>query len=178
MNTLRKILVIACTIALAAFGVAACGSKKDQGGGGGGGGGGEINIALTSFPDYVDPQLSYTVEGWEVLWNVYTPLLTYKHAKGKDGTQVVPALAEDMPDISPDGKTYKLKLRPNMKYSDGTPIKASDFAYGIQRLFKTDSGGSVFYDVIVGATDYADGKAQTRSAASRPTTTPATSPSS
>ena len=150
--------MIACIIALAAFGVAACGSEKSEGGGGGEGGG-EINIALTSFPDYVDPQLSYTVEGWEVLWNVYTPLLTYKHAKGKEGTQVVPALAEDMPDISPDGKTYKLKLRPNMKYSDGTPIKASDFAYGIQRLFKADSGGSVFFDVIVGATDYAEGKA-------------------
>ena len=136
MKALRKILVIACVIALTAFGAAACG-KKSEGGGGGGGGGGEINIALTSFPDYVDPQLSYTVEGWEVLWNVYTPLLTYKHAKGKDGTQVVPALAENMPDISPDGKTYKLKLRSNMKYSDGTPIKASDFTYGIQRLFKS-----------------------------------------
>src|SRR4029078_764263 len=114
----------------------------------------------TSFPDYVDPQLSYTVEGWEGLWNVYTPLLTYKHAKGDAGTEVVPGLAKDMPDISPDGKTYKLKLRPNMKYSDGTPIKASDFAYAIQRLFKADSGGSVFYDNIEGATDYADGKAQ------------------
>ena len=66
-----------------------------------------------------------------------------------------------MPEISPDGKTYKLKLRPNMKYSDGTPIKASDFTYAIQRLFKADSGGSVFFDVIVGAKDYADGKADT-----------------
>jgi peptide/nickel transport system substrate-binding protein len=66
-----------------------------------------------------------------------------------------------MPEVSPDGKTYKLTLRPNMKYSDGTPIKASDFTYAIQRLFKTDSGGSVFYDVIVGASDYADGKANT-----------------
>ncbi|OBF28218.1 ABC transporter substrate-binding protein [Mycobacterium sp. ACS1612] len=160
MNTLRKVVAIACITPLAAFGVAACGSDKG-GGGGGGAGGGDINIALTSFPDYVDPQLSYTVEGWEVLWNVYTPLLTYKHAKGKDGTQVVPALAEKMPDISPDGKTYKLKLRSNMKYSDGTPIKASDFTYGIQRLFKADSGGSVFLKVIVGAQDYADGKAQT-----------------
>ena len=64
MNTLRKVLVIACTITLAAFGVAACGSEKGEGGGGGGGGGGEISISLSSFPDYVDPQLSYTVEGW------------------------------------------------------------------------------------------------------------------
>ena len=66
MSTLRKILLITCVVALAAFGAAACG-KKSEGGGGGGGGGGEINVALTSFPDYVDPQLSYTVEGWEVL---------------------------------------------------------------------------------------------------------------
>ena len=96
-----------------------------------------------------------------MLWNVYTPLLTYKHARARTGTQVVPGLAEDMPEISADGKTYKLKLRPNMKYSDGTPIKASDFTYAIQRLFKADSGGSVFFDVIVGAKEYADGKADT-----------------
>ena len=91
MNTLRKAegLVIVCIMPLAAFGVAACGSDKG-GGGGGGGGGGDINITATSFPDYIDPQLSYTLEGWEVLWNVYTPLLTYKHAKGKEGTEVVP----------------------------------------------------------------------------------------
>jgi peptide/nickel transport system substrate-binding protein len=66
-----------------------------------------------------------------------------------------------MPEVSADGKTYKLTLRPNMKYSDGTPIKASDFTYAIQRLFKADSGGSVFYEPIVGASDYADGKADT-----------------
>ena len=114
---------------------------------------------MTSFPDYVDPQLSYTVEGWEVLYNTYTPLLTYKHAKGEAGAEVVPGLAKDMPEVSADGKTYKLTLRPNMKYSDGTPIKASDFAYAIQRLFKADSGGSVFYESIVGAKDYADDKA-------------------
>ena len=114
---------------------------------------------MTSFPDYVDPQLSYTLEGWEVLYNVYTPLLTYKHDKGEAGTEVVPGLAKDLPQVSNDGKTYKLALRPNMKYSDGTAIKASDFTYAIQRLFKADSGGSVFYEPIVGASEYADGKA-------------------
>ena len=88
-------------------------------------------------------------------------MLTYKHEAGDAGTEVVPGLAEGMPEISADGKTYKLKLRPNMKYSDGTPIKASDFSYAIQRLFKADSGGSVFYDIIVGAKDYAEGKADT-----------------
>jgi len=153
---LRNIVAVGIVVTSATFGVAACGGKS-----GGGGQGGDINVSMTSFPDYVDPQLSYTLEGWEVLWNVYTPLLTYKHQKGDAGTDIVPGLAKDMPQISPDGKTYKLTLRPNMKYSDGTPIKASDFAYAIKRLFKADSGGSVFYEGIVGATDFADGKADT-----------------
>lgn len=155
MKSTRRVLTIASVAALAVFGVAACGggessTAKD---------GGEINVSMTSFPDYIDPQLSYTLEGWEVLYNTYTPLLTYKHAKGEEGTEVVPGLAKSLPEVSPDGKTYKLTLRPNMKYSDGTPIKASDFTYAIQRLFKADSGGSVFYGVIAGADDYAEGKA-------------------
>lgn len=154
----RSVIAIGSVAAVAAFGVASCGSKS---GGGGGSTGGDINVSMTSFPDYVDPQLSYTLEGWEVLWNVYTPLLTYKHQKGDGGTDIVPGLAKDMPQISPDGKTYKLTLRPNMKYSDGTPIKASDFTYAIKRLFKANSGGSVFYEGIVGATDFADGKSDT-----------------
>jgi peptide/nickel transport system substrate-binding protein len=157
MSKLRKLLAIASITALAPFGVVACGGGNK---GATGGGGGEINVSMTSFPDYVDPQLSYTLEGWEVLWNVYTPLLTYKHAAGDAGTEVVPGLAKDMPEISADGKTYKLTLRPNMKYSDGTPIKASDFTYAIKRLFKADSGGSVFFEGIVGAKDFADGKAE------------------
>ena len=160
MSKLRKAITIVGITAMATFGVVACGGGK-SGGGGGGAKGGDINVTMTSFPDYVDPQLSYTLEGWEVLWNTYTPLLTYKHQKGDPGTDVVPGLAKDMPEISADGLTYKLTLRPNMKYSDGTPIKASDFTYAIKRLFKADSGGSVFYEGIVGAKDFADGKSDT-----------------
>ena len=159
MSKLRKVLAVASITALAGFGIAACGGGNKSSSGTSASEGGDVNVSMTSFPDYIDPQLSYTLEGWEVLWNVYTPLLTYKHQAGDAGTEVVPGLAKDMPEISADGRTYKLTLRPNMKYSDGTPIKASDFSYGIQRLFKADSGGSVFYQGIVGATDYADGKA-------------------
>ncbi|CAN5393219.1 ABC transporter substrate-binding protein [soil metagenome] len=158
-TALRKVTVLSCIAVVATFGVAACGG--DEGSSDGSGGGGEINISMTSFPDYIDPQLSYTLEGWEVLYNTYTPLLTYKHAKGEEGTAVVPGLAEGMPEISDDGTTYKLKLRSDMLYSDGTPIKASDFTYAIQRLFKADSGGSVFYSGIVGAPEYAEGTADT-----------------
>lgn len=158
MHTLRRALTLLAVAAVATAGVSACGGSKTESATPGGQAGGEVKVTMTSFPDYVDPQLSYTVEGWEVLWNAYTPLLTYRHAKGDDGTDVVPGLAKEMPKISDDGKTYALTLRPNMKYSDGSPIKAGDFTYAIKRLFKANSGGSVFYEGIVGATDFAEGK--------------------
>ena len=160
MRNLRKVAAIGSIAALAALGLAACGDD-DGGGGGGGKEGGELSGTVTSFPDSLDPQDSYTLEGWEALYNTYVPLLTYKHTSGEPSTEVVPALATDMPKISPDGTTYTLTLRKGMKYSDGTPIKASDFRFSIERLFDLDSGGSPFFEKIVGASEYADGKADT-----------------
>ena len=158
MRKLRKVAVLGLATAVAAIGLAACGGGSSSSSSSGKEGG-EVNGTLTSFPDYLDPQLSYTLEGWEGLWNVYVPLLTYPHGNGDETTKVVPGLAESLPTISPDGKTYTLTLRKGMKYSDGTPIVASDFPYAIQRLFKLDSGGAPFFENIVGAEDYANGKA-------------------
>ena len=59
----------------------------------------------------MDPALTYTVNGIEPLWLVYTPLITYAREEGQAGAKLIPGLAEDLPDISADGKTYKLKLR-------------------------------------------------------------------
>ena len=147
-----------CVAAICLAGITSCGSRDRDGNGGSGG---TITMSMTTFPDHLDPQVGYTLDSWEVLWNTYVPLLTYRHTKGQAGTEVVPGLAKDMPQISDGGATYKLTLRPHMKYSDGTPIRASDFAHAIKRVFKTRSGGSVFYKTIVGARDFANGTADT-----------------
>jgi peptide/nickel transport system substrate-binding protein len=164
-------LSLACA---ATFGLAACGGDDDDdsagtttGGapaatdGGDGKTGGTITTAYTSFPDYLDPALSYTQEGWQTLWTVYTGLLTYNHAEGAEGATVVPGLAEEMPDISADGKTYTLKLRSGLKYSDGKAVKAADFEHAIKRMLNLESGGSSFFLGIEGAEKYVkDGKAR------------------
>ena len=44
------------------------------------------------------------------------------------------------------------------KYSDGTPVRASDFRFAIERLFRLNSPGSTFYTGIVGAEQFAKTK--------------------
>jgi peptide/nickel transport system substrate-binding protein len=113
-----------------------------------------FRVAQDTGTDYLDPGLSYTVEGWFVMWNVYLPLLGYKHVNGPDGATIVPYLAKDLPQVSSDGKTYMLTLRKGLKYSDGTPVKASDFATTIERDYKVDSPGVGFFSNIVGADQF------------------------
>jgi len=110
-----------------------------------------FRIAYDTGIDYLDPGLSYTVEGWQIMWNVYLPLLGYTHVNGPDGATIVPYLAQDLPKVTDGGKTYTMTLRKGLKYSDGTPVKASDFAATIERDFKVDSPGVGFFGNIVGA---------------------------
>lgn len=149
--------------ALSMFAIAACGGDDDDDNGGGGSSGGEaksggsITISQTSQPDFLDPALTYTVNGIEPLWLVYTPLLTYKHAEGEEGQQLIPGVAEDLPKISKDGKTYELTVRKGLKYSDGSPVKASDFEHAVKRVLNLESGGSAFFYPIEGAQAYLEG---------------------
>jgi peptide/nickel transport system substrate-binding protein len=110
----------------------------------------DFRIAYDTGIDYLDPSLSYTVQGWSILWNVYLPLLGYKHVNGPDGATLVPYLAKDLPKVSADGKTYTFTLRKGLKYSDGTPVKASDFPKTIERDYAVNSPGVGFFGNIVG----------------------------
>jgi peptide/nickel transport system substrate-binding protein len=148
------LIAVICLAAVISIGLVACGSSGSSSGKEGG----TLNGTYAGFPDYLDPALSYTAEGWTAMADVYIPLLTYKHAEGTEGSEVIPGLAKEMPKISNGGKTYTLFLRPGLKYSDGTPVKASDFTYAVERLFKTNSGGSPFYTGIVGAEKFAETK--------------------
>lgn len=156
----KKLVVVTAVLAaalIASFGVIGCGGGGSDGGGGDGEGGGILNATYNGMPDYLDPALSYTAEGWTAMNEVYIPLLTYKHANGAAGSEVIPGLAKDLPEITNGGKTYTLFLRPGLKYSNGEPVKASDFPFAVERMLKLNSGGSSFYtSSIVGAEKFAE----------------------
>jgi peptide/nickel transport system substrate-binding protein len=120
--------------------------------------GGTLTGTYTAFPESLDPGLSFSLEGATALQNVYIPLLTYAHANGAAGTKLIPGLAKELPQIDQGGKRYTLYLRSGLQYSDGTPVKASDFRFVVERLFRINSVGSTFFTSIVGAESFAKTK--------------------
>ncbi|HET9591561.1 MAG TPA: ABC transporter substrate-binding protein [Solirubrobacterales bacterium] len=140
-------MLLACAV------LAGCGSSS-----GGSSGGGTLTGTYTAFPESLDPGLSFSLEGATALQNVYIPLLTYAHAEGTAGTKLIPGLAKDLPRIDQGGRRYTLFLRPGLQYSDGTPVKASDFRFVVERLFRVNSVGSTFFTGIVGAEQFAKTK--------------------
>lgn len=132
--------------------LAGCGSAGDSDGDR------VLRGTYVGFPDYLDPGLSFTLEGATAMHNSYLPLLTYAPESGKAGTELIPGLAKALPTIDQGGRRYTLFLRPGLEYSDGTPVRASDFRFSIERLFRLNSAGSSFYTDIVGAERFAKTK--------------------
>jgi peptide/nickel transport system substrate-binding protein len=66
----------------------------------------------------------------------------------KDGVGLEPDLAEKWT-LSPDNVTYTFNLRDGLKFSDGSPLKASDVKFSLERLRDTkDSVMGSMYKVI------------------------------
>jgi peptide/nickel transport system substrate-binding protein len=149
-----RFLALAAATALIAAG---CGSGSSSGSSAAGVvNGGILQAGIPGNPDHLDPALSYTNEGWEILEATNNGLLTFKKASGGAGATVVPDIASAMPTVTDGGKTYTFHLRSGVMF--GAPInrevKPSDFKFSIERLFRVDSGGVGFYTGIVGANSY------------------------
>ena len=76
----------------------------------------------------LDPGLSTETVNRYALAHLYAGLCK----KLEDGS-VVPDLAVGEPEVSEDGLTYTIKLKDGLVWSDGEPITAHDFVFGINR---------------------------------------------
>jgi peptide/nickel transport system substrate-binding protein len=108
----------------------------------------------------LDPQVAWSNYSLDVIYDTYIPLLTYKHAGGRAGSDVIPGLAQALPRITDHGRTYTLHLRKGLRYSDGEPVRASDFKFAVERMFRLEFGAAFygpghFFEDIVGAERFA-----------------------
>jgi ABC-type transport system substrate-binding protein len=107
----------------------------------------------------LDPALLQDTQSLQVVNLVYTALLRLDQYNN-----VVPDLAAAMPTVSNGGKTYTYKIRPDAKFSDGTPVTAQDFVYSWTRALskKEQSPLAMSYmGTIVGAAALNAGKTST-----------------
>lgn len=79
-------------------------------------------------PTTLDIDKTTTVAEGNLMRDLYEGLVVYD-AKAK----VVPGAAESW-EVSEDGLTYTFKLREDAKWSNGDPVKASDFVFAFRRL--------------------------------------------
>jgi peptide/nickel transport system substrate-binding protein len=153
-----------CAAALAAVALATgCGGSAGPGQAGHGSQATAITVLTSSVPPSLDPGVAFGQRAMAADWLAYTPLLTYAHARGVTGTQPIAGLATDLPTITDSGTTYSLTLRPGLVYSGGAPVKASDFAWAVERAIKLGWPGAPRYILgrVVGATEFAQGRAAT-----------------
>src|SRR3984885_8025073 len=92
-------------------------------------------IANAVKVDTLDPEANSVNESIWLDQNLYSRLLQ----PNSTGTGLLPDLASSWK-IAPDGLTYTFNLRTDAKFSDGTPVTASDVVYSIKRA-RAFSGG-------------------------------------
>jgi YVTN family beta-propeller protein len=76
----------------------------------------------------------------------YDGLVAYRRAGGSAGTALVPNLAGGLPVRSPDGRTYRFRLRPKLRFSNGAPVTPADVRASLARLLAFGDPGS--YDEL------------------------------
>ena len=94
---------------------------------------------LTVVGDYLperDPVHAYDPFAIPALATVYDGLVALRRSGGAAGLTLVPDLALTLPRPAGGGTTYTFTLRPGIRYSNGTPVRASDFRRGIQRQLR------------------------------------------
>lgn len=169
----RTVLLALAVFALLAVSVA-CGDDDDDEGGSTGAGntpgtsgqasgqpkrGGEITIQHRPFGSF-DPH--FTAFGRDISQQGMVFRGLYKLDR-EDRLQ--PELAAALPQISSDGKTYTVKLKSGLKWSDGQPLTAKDVVAGFQRTCNPKVAGQYSANLfnIVGCRDYYTSEAKSAS---------------
>jgi len=114
--------------------------------------GGTLRLLAVASDGTLDPHINYSSLNWPLYAHTHDGLVTFSKTGGAESAQVVADLAESLPDISADGKSYRFRLREGIRFSNGKTLDVQDVRASFQRIFKVfgPTSGS-FYNGIVGA---------------------------
>jgi oligopeptide transport system substrate-binding protein len=160
------ILLMVALVAVISLVTFACGGGEEEkketpeataGGGGAASADQQKIVAQSGEPEFFDPHRSNFEQDIAVERMLFRGL--YQLVVSDSGEVVaVPAMADGEPTV--DGNVYTVKLKSGLKWSDGEPLTAQDFEYGIKRECSPDVAGPYQYLLgetilnIVGCDDY------------------------
>ncbi|GAA0625667.1 ABC transporter substrate-binding protein [Kribbella sandramycini] len=143
MKPITRAVAVAAVLALAAT---ACNANNKPSSGGSTGtaeAGGTLQFLSTSKEISFDPAKSQNL-GTSAIHLILRGLTAWKTDPAKP-TELIPDLATDIGQTTDGGKTWTYKLKPNLKYADGSTIVAADIKYGIERSFAPELSGGLGY---------------------------------
>src|SRR5687767_5530100 len=88
----------------------------------------QLVVALNQDPDILDPTLSRTYVGRIIFSQICEKLYEID-----ESLNISPQLAAGLPAVSDGGKTVTIKLRPNVKFNDGTSMTAEAVKFSLDR---------------------------------------------
>jgi peptide/nickel transport system substrate-binding protein len=96
--------------------------------------GGEIVEGLVGQPQFINPVLApaSSVDS-DISKVIYAQLLKFD-----DDLNLVPDMAQALPQVSEDQKVYTLKLKPGLKWHDGRGITADDVVFTVETIQNAD----------------------------------------
>lgn len=97
----------------------------------------ELKIGLKTEPSSLDPQYHALTPNLQIAFHIHDAVTM----ADKDG-KIQPGLATSWKPI--DDTTWEFKLRPNVKFSDGSPFTAEDVVYTYQRAAKVPNSPSPY----------------------------------
>ncbi|MBA2555184.1 MAG: ABC transporter substrate-binding protein, partial [Geodermatophilaceae bacterium] len=155
----RRLAMIASTV-VAVMAASACASsdRDEPSAEGDQPTGGTFVFASAGDPKVLDPAFASDGETFRVLRQIYEGLLTSEEGS----TELVPALATELPSISDDGLSYTFPLREGVKFHDGTDFNAEAVCFNFDRWYNftgiTQNPGVTPYwqDVFGGFADTAE----------------------
>src|ERR1700677_585596 len=111
--------------------------------------------ANNSAYDTLDPHVVFDIGRIATRLNMYDCLVRWVGNPPK----LELWLAEKI-DISPDGSSYTITIRPNATFHDGTAVTAADVVYSMERILAMKKGAYAMFNGIVapGATKAVDAR--------------------
>jgi peptide/nickel transport system substrate-binding protein len=112
--------------------------------------GGTLRVAAVADVDSLDPALATSALTWAIEYGTCATLMTFVDQPAPQGDTVRPDAAGRLPEVSRDGRTYVFTLRRGLRFSDGSPLIAGNFAHAIGRVLSPamrSPGAEFFSDV-------------------------------